>query len=39
MYRAQAEREPQRIRSVRSDASPGEVRARVADVISRWLET
>jgi dTMP kinase len=39
MYRAQAEREPQRIRSVRSDVSPGEVRARVADVISRWLET
>lgn len=39
MYRAQAEREPQRIRSVRSDAAPGEVRARVVDVISRWLET
>jgi dTMP kinase len=39
MYRAQAEREPRRIRAVRSDAAPEVVRARVVDVISSWLDT
>lgn len=38
-YRAQADREPQRVRSIRADAPAEEVRARAVQVISTWMET